>query len=289
MAYILTDKLSAAINSNAILVDDDEAKYEYLDTEVKFYLESELAILIKALKEDLSVTDVNTVDASSIVLDDTIKADILDSVLLFDAVSKIIIDNNTLVKPTISLRKNSYNVQKIVDDEQMTYLLNVLIKLGVSNMSAGITVNLSSDVNENISLSYILRATVSDKVLDNSEIKVATANIDSGITDYSVIKETEMLAMLNAISEGLGLNNVSGITSTISLPGKNDLDLDNKIAAISASQIIRATITKKLDFKVLGKLPIVSANATKVDNGEIESVNIPEFESITLEVEKGVK
>ena len=46
---------------------------------------------------------------------------------------------------------------------------------------------------------------------------------------------------------------------------------------------------KKLDFKVLGKLPIVSANATKVDNGEIESVNIPEFESIISEVEKGVK
>ena len=46
---------------------------------------------------------------------------------------------------------------------------------------------------------------------------------------------------------------------------------------------------KKLDFKVLGKLPIVSANATKVDNGEIQSVNIPEFESIISEVEKGVK
>ena len=46
---------------------------------------------------------------------------------------------------------------------------------------------------------------------------------------------------------------------------------------------------KKLDFKVLGKLPIVSLNASKVDNGEIESVIIPEFESITSEVEKGVK
>lgn len=46
---------------------------------------------------------------------------------------------------------------------------------------------------------------------------------------------------------------------------------------------------KNMNFKVLGKLPIVSENATKVDNGEIESVNIPEFESITLEVEKGVK
>ena len=41
---------------------------------------------------------------------------------------------------------------------------------------------------------------------------------------------------------------------------------------------------KKLDFKVLGKLPIVSANTTKVDSGDIESVEIPEFESITESV-----
>ncbi len=41
---------------------------------------------------------------------------------------------------------------------------------------------------------------------------------------------------------------------------------------------------KKMDFKVIGKLPIVSNNATKVDNGEIESVDIPEFESITKAV-----
>ena len=46
---------------------------------------------------------------------------------------------------------------------------------------------------------------------------------------------------------------------------------------------------KKLDFKVLGKLPIVSENATKIDEGEVEAINIPEFESITQEVEKGVK
>ncbi len=38
---------------------------------------------------------------------------------------------------------------------------------------------------------------------------------------------------------------------------------------------------KKLDFKVIGKLPIVSANATKVDNGEVEDIELKEFESVT--------
>ena len=44
---------------------------------------------------------------------------------------------------------------------------------------------------------------------------------------------------------------------------------------------------KKLDFKVLGKLPIVSENATKVDNGKVEEVALPEFDSILEEVIKG--
>lgn len=37
---------------------------------------------------------------------------------------------------------------------------------------------------------------------------------------------------------------------------------------------------EKLNFKILGKLPIVSGNAKKVDNGQIEDVVLPEFESV---------
>ena len=43
---------------------------------------------------------------------------------------------------------------------------------------------------------------------------------------------------------------------------------------------------KKLDFKVLGKLPIVSENATKVDQGKIEEVEFPEFDEVTKAIEK---
>ena len=42
---------------------------------------------------------------------------------------------------------------------------------------------------------------------------------------------------------------------------------------------------KKLDFKVLGKLPIVPENATKVDNGQIEEVVLEEFSSVVEAVE----
>ena len=42
---------------------------------------------------------------------------------------------------------------------------------------------------------------------------------------------------------------------------------------------------KELDFKVLGKLPIDPENLKKVDEGKVEEVNLPEFESIVNAVE----
>ena len=47
--------------------------------------------------------------------------------------------------------------------------------------------------------------------------------------------------------------------------------------------------SKKLDFEILGTLPIVSENATKVDQGKVENIDLPEFESITEKVIKGGK
>ena len=44
---------------------------------------------------------------------------------------------------------------------------------------------------------------------------------------------------------------------------------------------------KKMDFKVIGKLPIVSSNTKKVDKGDVEDIELPEFESITEAVIKG--
>ena len=43
--------------------------------------------------------------------------------------------------------------------------------------------------------------------------------------------------------------------------------------------------SKKLDFKILGKLPIVPENAKKVDNGEMEEVVFEEFASVVDAVE----
>ena len=246
-AYILTEKLSQSISSNSILVDDIDAK-EYYSINVNLYKENEISVLIDALN-DSNITDINSITSSSLALDDTLKIDILNSIILFDSVSKLVFDNNTLKSPLITKTYNSDNtVLKIVDDLQMRYLLDVLIELGVTDFSSNIELTLSDSINENISKSYILRATISDTTLNNAEIKVATSNIDSLILDYDVILESELLNMLNAIYFGLGINDISSIGSDIHLPGKNDTQLDEKISIISASLIIRSTITDKLEF-----------------------------------------
>ena len=54
---------------------------------------------------------------------------------------------------------------------------------------------------------------------------------------------------------------------------------DERISIFGESHLDE--FAKKLDFKILGKLPLVSANATRVDKGEVEIIDFPEFEELT--------
>lgn len=84
-----------------------------------------------------------------------------------------------------------------------------------------------------------------------------------------VSKAIKMARMLNI--------NVLGVVenmSYLSCPKCNE-----KIPVFGESHLDE--FASKMNFKVLGKLPIVSANATKVDKGQIEDIELKEFESIT--------
>lgn len=84
-----------------------------------------------------------------------------------------------------------------------------------------------------------------------------------------VSKAIKMARMMNI--------NVLGVVenmSYLSCPKCNE-----KIPVFGESHLDE--FASKMNFKVLGKLPIVSANATKVDKGQIEDIELKEFESIT--------
>lgn len=59
---------------------------------------------------------------------------------------------------------------------------------------------------------------------------------------------------------------------------------DEKISVFGESHL--DDFAKKLNFKVLGKLPIISENVTKVDKGEVEDIELDEFDSIVEKVEE---
>ena len=131
----------------------------------------------------------------------------------------------------------------------MNYLLDTLISLGVTGLTGEISLTLNNSVITNISNSIILRATVSKSIIDNAVIKVTTSNIDSEITDYPVITQTELSNTLTAITTGLGISKVDDTVTSASfkLPGKTNKG--DRLTAISKSQIIRTTITSLLEFK----------------------------------------
>ena len=88
-------------------------------------------------------------------------------------------------------------------------------------------------------------------------------------------------------------------TGDIALTTFQTIPIDDLIIVTSPQDLVSLIVSKaikmadldefskKLDFKVLGKLPIVSENATKVDSGKVEDIQLPEFESITESILEG--
>ncbi len=58
---------------------------------------------------------------------------------------------------------------------------------------------------------------------------------------------------------------------------------DEKISVFGESHLDE--FATKLNFDILGRLPIVSENVSKVDHGEVESIELDEFDSIVEKVE----
>ena len=247
---IVSDKLDTALDSNTAIVNDPIAKYDLLDLALYVYKIHEIEVLIDCLNH-FGVTDIDTVDASTLALDNTFKGYVLDSSILFSTVSKQIIDNDDLVRPSRSLVTQNV-ITKVSSDEEMTHILNALIKLGVTDVTASISISLNSNIITEVSTSDILRATVTDKILANNVIVYVTNVKDATITDKTVITSEEMTAFLTAITDGFGMSDVeinSFTSADLALPAKADPDLDDKLDILASSVIMRATITSKLELQ----------------------------------------
>lgn len=255
---IISSKLNTALNSNTEIVNDSDAKYKVLTVSV--YKEEEIAALITALNH-LNITDLDNVNTSSLHLSTQFKNDVEDSTILYSTISKYIIENTSLIKPTNGvIGRNGDNTISIIRREpfsgtrnEMDYILSALIELGVTDMSSTINLKLDSEIIEDVSKSIILRATISEKIVDNSALVYIADVVDYTVTGTpkDVIKEAELAAFLTAITDGFGMSNTdlaSFTAADLILPAKTDDNLDAKLNVLADSVIMRATITDKIEL-----------------------------------------
>ena len=305
---VITSKLDDTLLSNTLVVVDPLAKQDRFNDSIYFYNQSEIGILIDFMKKHSS-TELDAIDIATMVLDSTDIDSIIGSHILYATTSKHIIDNSSLIKPTECILVEN-GISKISTVTEMEGMLNAIITICGGRVNSSVDLSLSDSSINALCSSAILRATISDKVINNAAVITPQATIDSSIESVKTINSTELNALLNAVLNGLGVTNVEEFdTDSISIPTSDKLDI------LTNSSIMRATISKNIkasdgtnpltlyvennslyvekaksannsDILVLTKEEIINiVNAIKIINGESSS----EFDiELSIEVLVGI-
>ena len=236
---VITTKLDEALVGNTLVVVDPQAKDIVFNTNIKFYNQNEISVLLDFMNKHAS-SELGAIDIATMTLDSTDIDLIVASKILYATTSKHIIDNTTLVKPDECIvTENSIN--KIKEESEMKAMLNAIITICSGSVNAGVDLELSDSKIEILCSSDILRATISDKVINNSAVIVPNNKIDTEFTSKKVIVKDELDLLLKAVLNGLGVSDVEGFNSdSIAIPESSKLDI------LTNSEIMRATITKNV-------------------------------------------
>lgn len=243
---ILSTRIGDTLDGNTAVVNTPEAKYALTGTEVYFYEEQELKILIDFLNS-LGVESLETMDLSTVSINESTKQYILESKILYATASKHIVENEELVVPADCIVKiSSTNWWKLKDLTEMTNLIDAVISLSGGALSGAMDLTLNEAVIQMICSSLILRATVTDSLIKNDNVVVPNKGevIDDTVLDETikVVTEIELNHFLYAIYKGLGVSSVdSFVVDNLQIPyGETK---EEQTAALTSSWIMRATIT----------------------------------------------
>ncbi len=263
MVILLTDSLEEQIAENDKLQDHPDAKEEVTCGENSYYQykKYEIAQLVKFVDgKSIDGTSSNQFDASHIdiqrVRDEFFDSNtkLCNSKLLLSCISLNLIENEAvtngvLLIPTTAI-VNMVEFMLIVDAE-LYNVLSFACDLGVSDMSSvNNTMNDDSQLKISIINSYvaegvqntdIIRATVSDRILDTEALSIPSDVLDLSYEDYKVINAREMSTLFTLV-EQVGINDMTGV---------KDLDMDEITLTkakswIAQSRIIHATTSAKI-------------------------------------------
>ena len=236
---VITTKLDDALTGNDLVVLDPSAKGIEFNSDIKFYNQEEISVLLDFMDRHAS-TELGAIDIATMTLDNNDIDLIITSKILYATTSKHIIDNSSLIKPNECII-NENSINKIKDENEMEAMLNAIITICGGSVSASVDLSLTDTKIDALCSSIILSATISDKIVNNDAVIVPISSIDSSITSIKVINKEELSLLLKSVLNGLGVSDVEGFDSeNITIPDSEKLDI------LTDSIIMRATITKNI-------------------------------------------
>lgn len=167
-------------------------------------------------------------------------------------------DDNVIKKEEFDNLLNALDLMKIAkNNERPGNNIDYYDLLDVNNISMSMLLKANAAPTYSISNSLILRGTITDKLSENKDIVIPSSALENGL-----IKSDEITNLLKAIEPILGSQ-----TTLNSLPDLNETKIssfkDNS-SVISASLIIRATITDKLNNNESIEIPNIAYDSNNL-------------------------
>ena len=224
---------------------DDEATIKKLkDEEI-----SNLVFgLVELLGEDAQVTSIDVENIKSKDMQDA-KPNMQASSILNATITKQLDDQDDVVVPAYAYKDDEAE-EKELDSDELGFLIDGLVNLlGEDAQVTSIDVESikSKDMKnaqEDIEASSILRATITNKLIEQESVVVPLEAYESAEAEIKVIESSEMGQIIDGLYNLLGEEAVMTDIDVESIKAK---DMQNAKNNIKDSYVLNATITKQLD------------------------------------------
>ena len=229
-----------------------EGSYVDADAEIKVLKSAEIGNLIDGLVnllgEDAQVSSINIDDIKAKNMSDA-KANIQASSILNATITNQLDQQNDVVVPAYAY-KDDEATNKELDSDEVGFLIDGLVSLlgeeaQVSNIDVeSIKAKDMKNAKEEIESSSVLRATITNKLIEQESVVVPEEAYESVEAEIKVIESSEMGQIIDGLYNLLG---EEAVMTSIDIDSIKAKDMQNAKNNIKDSYVLNATITKQLD------------------------------------------
>ena len=249
-----------------------EGSYVDADADIKVLKSVEIGNLIDGLVnllgEEAQVSSINIDDIKAKNMSDA-KANIQASSILNATITNQLDQQNDVVVPAYAY-KDDEATNKELDSDEVGFLIDGLVSLlgeeaQVSNIDVeSIKAKDMKNAKEEIESSSVLRATITNKLIEQESVVVPEEAYESAEAEIKVIESSEMGQIIDGLYNLLGEGAVMANVDIDSIKAK---DMQNAKNNIKDSYVLNATITKQLDDQPSVLVPLEAyAETTGEDN-----------------------